>query len=130
MIHHVAADRAAQRVLLAGQFGRAQRAEVEVPPPGRLVLAPVPVEQVGQQRPRLPFARLRGDAPRNCARRFRGDAGQQRRPDPGGRGILGGARLLREDRPRYWPLVAEPGAVNTTCVPDGYVTDGTSPAER
>ena len=33
LAHHVAADQAAQRVRLAGQFGRAQRAEVEVPPP-------------------------------------------------------------------------------------------------
>jgi hypothetical protein len=54
----------------------------------------VPVEQVGQQRPRLPLARLRGDA------------GQQRRPDPGGLGVLGGTRVLGEDRPRQ--LLAQP----------------------
>ena len=35
-----------------------------------------------------------------------------------------GDRQLAED------LVAEPGAVNTTWVPDGYLTDGTSPAGR
>ncbi len=30
------------------------------------------------------------------AKRFRGNACQQRRPDPGGLGVLGGTRLLRE----------------------------------
>src|SRR5271166_5845795 len=64
-------------------------------PPGRLVLAPVPVEQAGRQRPRLPLARFRGDVPRNGARRLRGDAGRQRCPDPGGLGVLGHTRLLR-----------------------------------
>ena len=101
---HVAADQAAQRVRLAGQFGRAQRAEVEVPPPGRLVLPPVPVEQVGQQRPRLPSASPR-KRPAQLARRPR-NAGQQRRPDPGDLGVLGGTRLLREDRPRQ--VLAQP----------------------
>ncbi len=91
---HLAAGEPAQRVRLAGQFGRTQRTEVEVPPPGRLVLAPVPVDQVGQQRPRLPL------------RRFRGNAGQQRRPDPGELGVFGGTRFLREDRPRQ--LLAQP----------------------
>ena len=91
---NLAAAEPAQRVRLAGQFGRAQRAQVEVPPPGRLVLAPVPVEQVGQQCPRPPL------------RRFRGNAGQQRRADPGQLGVLRGTRLLREDRPRQ--LLAQP----------------------
>ena len=54
---HLPADQAAQRVRLPGQFRRAQRAEVEVPPPGRLVLPPVPVEQVSQQDPRLLLGR-------------------------------------------------------------------------
>lgn len=37
--------------------------------------------------------------------------------------------MFHSKRP-YWPLVAEPGAVNTTCVPDGYVADGTPSAVR
>ena len=44
-------------------------------------------------------------------------------------GAAGVPVMFHSSRP-YWPFVAEPGAVNTTCVPDGYVTDGTGPAGR
>ena len=49
----VPAGQAAQRVRLIDQLQRAQGADVEVPPPGRLGLPPVPVEQVRQQGLRL-----------------------------------------------------------------------------
>ena len=47
LITNVATAQAPERVRLAGQLGRAERAQVEVPPPGRFGLPPVPVEQVG-----------------------------------------------------------------------------------
>ena len=34
--------------------------------------------------------------------------------------------MFHSNRP-YRPLTVEPRAVNRMCVPDGYVTDGTSP---
>ena len=49
----VPADQGARRVRLVDQLQRAQGADVEVPPPGRPGLPPVPAEQVRQQGLRL-----------------------------------------------------------------------------
>ena len=76
----LAAGQPAERVRLADQLRRAQRAQVEVPPPGRLGLPPVPAAQAGQQRPRPLLVGPRG--------RFRGGRGPPARtgsgrpPDP------------------------------------------------
>ena len=78
------------------QIGRRQRADVEVAPPGRLVLAPVPFQQVGQQGDRC----LLGESARTVCH---GHVGKQRRTDPGDLRILAVARGLR--RP---PAAADP----------------------
>ncbi len=92
LVHDLAAGQLAERVRLAGQLGGAERADVEVPPPGGLGLAPVPVDQVGQQRPRplLAGALVRPDR----------DPVQQGRTDPGDLGILGRLRWFLDERAR------------------------------
>ena len=91
MLGDVTTCQAAERVRLTDEVSRAQRADVEVPPPGRFGLPPVPVEQIGQQRLRPLHPGPRG--------RIRWNVGQQRGLDPGDVGILGGVWLLCHSGP-------------------------------